>query len=367
MNRQRPSRLTRRFLIPAACAFFLAGNAVFSLSARADDFFAPPKISEFTGSQWGKLTFGQSSQEAVKRDWKNGRGDFRNSVELKTSDSLPYKISALFPNVQKNATLDGIVIRWRDENNGPLLADLKTALGDESTGMVMRHPSVRHENWEMAAWPQKGVFALLLGGRVAWVLLGSPGKIAAVSSHFTGEPVSITPVPDPAIGKTKEVVYGSVQAAFDLKNISLDRKDRERDDTESDLRRAGDGGSREPLRYRRDSEGKYEITVYAHSRDDKDTDGRVSAHLTGTTVYGKIDVSSDETFKVEKGKHRLEDTPFYRAIVKAERNVEEKAGQALRAQGPPTPNAVRNGQWNQIVETYRTTSAATAPPAGGLL
>ncbi len=341
----------------------LPASAFVAAPAWADETFAPPKISAFTGTEWGSLVFGKTTQEGIKREWKNGRGDFRNSVELQTPKT-PYKISTLFPNVEKSATLDGIVIRWRnDSHDGLPLSELQSALGSAPEECLVRHAPTRYQDWRLAFWPKSGVMSLVLNDRAAWVLLGKPEKVASLAGRFADTPSEIARIPDPGEGKAKEVVYGKVSATFDLKGITMDHQNREQDDMERDLRRAGDSRT-SALRYDRGADGEYTLTIYARAKDDKDTDGRVTAHITGTTVYGKLDVSSDETFKIEKWKGRLNDTPLYRAVRDAQRSVEEKASKAVKAQGPPSADTLRSQQWHKIVEDYRVLPVGPAAEGG---
>lgn len=348
---------TRIFAALVVVGVGLSGVAI------AEEAFTPPKISAWDGKAWGSLQLGQTTQEGVKRDFKDGRGEFRNSVELKIEPEPAYRLNALFPSVDKNAKLNGLVIRYKNDSDGLPIADLSQALGEEAK---TRYVSPRYDDWQVVAWPKRGILALAMDGKASWVLLGEPGKVAAVFSSVSAtEPTTVGEVPDPGKGKDKEIVYGDVDVSFSLTRIDLDRKDRERDNLESDLRRAGDGRGRTPLRYERGVEGQYSLTISARSHDDKEGDGSVSAHISGRTPYGKIDVYDSESFKVEKGRKHLEDTSYYRAVSQAQRNVEEKALRELEKQGPPSADTVRRDQWTRLIEDYRNTKAGNA--GGGLL
>lgn len=354
MKRGETSDMRNPFFVgTSVCAVVLSATLVW-----ADQNFAPPKLTDFTVQTWGSLEFGRTTQEGIKKAYKNTRGDFRNSVELKMSPAQPYKVFALFPNVKKEATLDSVVLCFKNETDGPSLDSLKTALG---TDLKRTYPPTRHDDWSIAIWPNRGIAALLLREQAVWVLLGDPARVSRIGAGFADTAPTVTDVPDPSAGKKKEIVFGSVSADFSLTRMDVN-KNRERDNIEREVQRPLTSDS--VLRYDSGSDGTYRVSVSATNHDDKDGSGSVSASLEGVSPYGKISVSEYESFTVRKQTRRLEDTNYFRTLERVERTLADKARKALDKQGPPKPEDVRHAAWEQLVEDYRQGKSGSS---GGLL
>ncbi|MES2462949.1 MAG: hypothetical protein V4671_20385, partial [Armatimonadota bacterium] len=94
--------------VPLIAASLLINGCLMGTPALAEPpAFAADKIEAFDGRTWGGLTLGVTTQDGVKQQFRNGRGDFSTSVEVKQEkeNTVPYRVSALYINKEKNATL----------------------------------------------------------------------------------------------------------------------------------------------------------------------------------------------------------------------------------------------------------------------
>jgi hypothetical protein len=326
-------------------------------AVRADaPYFAPQGIETFDGASWSGITLGVTTQEGVKNQFRNGRGRFMPaipSVELRQQDdNAPWRVDALYPTKDKQATLDGICLTYRgDERGAPGLSRLRGALGD---GGEERFAAERFEDWRVVAYPKKGVLLFVLDGRVPMALLGTPGRIARAAETLGKEEPPVTRRIDPHEGKPRVVTFGSVDASLRLKDFGAKDESRVKRDLEELMRRASAGGV---LEFSYTGDGAYSLSITGDHDADKDKTGSVSCTLSGRTVYGPVRAYSYESFKIKRagaGETRtLEDTDYLSAVLLAMRSAERDIAQQVRKQGPPPIEEERKRAWERLIEAYR--------------
>jgi hypothetical protein len=340
---------------PFIALSLLLGGIVTTASALAEPPpFTPDKIESFNGKSWAGLTLGVTTQDGVKQQFKNGRGDFSTSVEVKQEkdSTVPYRVSALYVNKDKNATLDGICIRYKNDGDGIPLEKLETALGEPGE---VRYAERRYEDWKVIAYPKRGILLFVLKDRVNMLLMGYPDRVANTYPMLTETSAGeIENYDDQFRDRERVLVFASTGVSFDLKNITLDNESREKRDIERDLRRAS---SSRYLRYEpgASTSGSYRISVSARYDRDKDKDGTVTASLSGAGPFGPLSATKSVTFRLYKGDDdaRLEDTRYDRAITEAMRDVESDMIRQVERQQPPPVQIVRRADWDKIIDKYR--------------
>ena len=315
--------------------------------------FAADKIEAFDGKSWGGLVLGKTTQDGVKQKFKNGRGDFSTSVEVKQDkeSAAPYRVSALYVNKEKNAVLDGICIRYKNDTDGIPLAKMETVLGGEGE---VRYAEHRYEDWKMVAYPKHGILLFVIKDNVNMILLGYSDRVANTFPMLRDTAGEIENYQDQFRDKERVLVFGTTTATFDLKNIRLDNQSREERDIKRDLQRAA---SSSYLRYDPGAStgGTYSISVTARYDKDKDRDGTVTTSLSGAGPFGPLSATKSVTFHMYKGDDdaHLEDTRYDRAITEATRDVENDMIRQVERQQPPPVQSVRSGDWNSVIDKYR--------------
>lgn len=346
------------FFVSFGKPFLIVSLLLGSLAAGAPVCADPPpfaadKLEAFDGKTWAGLTLGVTTQDGVKRQFRNGRGDFSSSVEVKPEkeDTVPYRVSALYINKDKNATLDGICIRYKSDNDGIPLEKIEAALGGAGEERYAEH---RYENWKVIAYPSRGILLFVLKDRVNMLLMGYPTRVANAYPMLRETAADLEKYEDLFRDRERVLTFSDTEVTFDLKNISLDNQSREKRDIERDLRRAA---SSRYLRYEPGTSagGSYKISVSARYDRDKDKDGTVTASLSGAGPFGLLSSSKSVTFRLYKGDDdaRLEDTRYDRAITEAMRDVESDMIRQVEKQQPPPVQTVRRGDWDKIVDKYR--------------
>ena len=335
----------------AAAAALIAPAA----AARADAvYFVPTGIETFDGTSWSGITLGMTTQEGIKQQFRNGRGRFMPalpSVELRQDDgsTFPWRVDALYPTKDKQATLDAVSLTYRGEERGaPSLSRLASALGE---GGEERFPAERFEDWRIVAYPRRGVLLFVLGDRVPLVLLGAPERIARAAEMLEREAPPITERIDPHAGKPRVVQFDSVDVSLSLKDFRPRNESRLKRDLEELLRRASAGGV---LEFSYSGSGSYELSISGNKDEDKDRTGSVSCTITGETPYGPVRASSYESFKIksrQSGEDRyLEDTDYMDAVYEAMRSAERDIAGQVRRQGPPPIEEERREAWRRLIQ-----------------
>lgn len=332
----------------------LGGFATTTLALAEPPPFLPDKIEAFNGKNWAGLTLGATTQDRVKQQFKNGRGDFSTSVEVRQEKdgTVPYRVSALYVNKDKNAILDGICIRYKNDGDGIPLEKLEAAFGEPGE---VRYAEHRYEDWKIIAYPKRGILLFVLKDKVNMLLMGYPDRVAntypMLSSASAGD---IEDYEDQFKDRERVLLYADTDVSFDLKDITLDNQSREKRDIERDLRRAS---SSRYLRYEpgASTSGSYRISVSARYDRDRDKDGTVTASLSGAGPFGPLSASKSVTFRLHKGDNdaRLEDTRYDRAITEAMRGVESDMIRQVERQQPPPVQTVRRVDWDKIIDKYR--------------
>jgi hypothetical protein len=321
--------------------------------------FAADKIEAFDGRTWGGLTLGVTTQDGVKKQFKNGRGDFSTSVEVKQENesTVPYRVSALYVNRDKDATLDGICIRYKNESDGIPLEKMEAVLGGPGETRYAEH---RYEDWKLVAYPRRGILLFVLEDRVNMLLLGFPDRVANSFSMLNETAAEIEDYEDQFRDRERVLVFADTDVTLDLKNIRLSNESREKRDIERDLQRAS---SSRYLRFDPGAStgGTYRISISARYDRNKDKDGTVTASLSGTGPFGPLSASKSVTFRLYKGDDdaRLEDTRYDRAITEAMRDVENDMIRQVERQQPPPVQTVRRTDWAKVVDKYRFHSKVT--------
>jgi hypothetical protein len=320
--------------------------------------FAADKIELFDGKAWSGLTLGVTTQDGVKQLFKNGRGDFSTSVEVKQEkeNSVPYRVSALYVNKEKSATLDGICIRYKSDTDGIPLEKMESVLGGPGQTRYAEH---RYEDWKIVSYPQRGIILFVLKDKVNMLLLGYPDRVANSTPMLNENAPELENYEDQFRDTEHVLLFSSTDATFDLKNIRLDNKSRQERDIERDLQRT----SSRYLRYESGASGggTYKISVTAYYDENKDKDGTVTASLSGAGPFGNLYASKSVTFRLYKGDDdaHLEDTRYQRAIDQAMRDVEDDMIRQVQQQQPPPVQTVRQADWNKVIDKYRFHSKTT--------
>lgn len=344
-------------------ALFVIGSAILCAPrpVAADDlpYFAADKLERFDGKSWAGLTLDHTTQDGVKHQFRNSRGDFSTSVllEQEGGKDLPYRVSALYVNKDKDATLQGICIKYKSDADGIPLEKLQAALG--GAGEV-RYPARRFEEWKMVAFPDRGVIAFVLHDKAPLILLGVPSRIAAALSVLPaeGDPPPIENYTDLFRNRERILRFGDTDVSFSLKGIPLYDQSREERDIRRETKNASEGGY---LRYDPTvTNGTYRISVTAKYSADKGGDGSVEASLSGQGPFGYLSSTQTESFKIDKGAsdRKLDDTRYSRALADAMQEVERDMARKVRTQQPPPVETVRLADWNRVLDKYRFHSAA---------
>lgn len=346
----------RRLAFGGALASLTLTVAAAAFSA-APPAFVPDKIENFDGRSWAGITLGVTTQDGVKKQFKNGRGDFSSSVELQQEGAQGYKVSAIYPNKDKNATLHAIGIKHANDSDGLPLDRLAETLGP---GEELYPPQERYEDWRVIAYPQKGILAFALNGRVPLLLMGHPDRIAETASALlTKEALAVTEYVDPHRDEPRVLTFRDIDIDFSLRgDMRVRREYEEKRDIERDIRSATRPGGL--MRWDPSaSVGAYNVSVSAnYNADKRKGDGSVSVSISGMTPYGQISASSYESFKVEErdrdgSRFYLEDTRYNRAVDTAMREAEAELEQKLRKIGPPPVETFRREWWDRLVDHYR--------------
>ncbi|MBC8102977.1 MAG: hypothetical protein H7Z41_10365 [Cytophagales bacterium] len=313
--------------------------------------FTADKIESFNGRSWGGLILGVTTQDGVKRQFRNGRGEYSTSVEVKQENdsSIPYRVSALYINKDKNATLDGICIRYKNEVEGIPLSKLQAVL--DGPGEVL-YPERRYENWKIVSYARRGILLFVFNERVVQLLLGFPDRVRNTLPLLRDRASAIENYEDQFRSRERVLAFANTDVTFDLKKIRLDNPRREERDLERDMERV----SSRALHFDSSaSTGSYRVSVTAHYDYDKDKDGTVTASLSGTGPFGPLSTSKSVTFRLYKGEDdmRLEDTRYYRAVTEAMRTVERDMTVLVERQQPPPVETVRRADWDKLIDKYR--------------
>ena len=312
--------------------------------------FIPQGIETFDGAAWSEITLGVTTQEGVKRQFQNGRGRFMPdlpSVELRQSGgNIPWRVDALYPSKDKQATLGSVCLSWRgDERSAPPLSQLQNTLGN---GGEERFPAERFEDWRIVAYPRRGVLLFVLGDRVPLVLLGLPARIAGAAATLEPKESPVAERVDPHAGEPRVARFDSVDATLSLKDFRAGNESRVRRDLEEMLRRAGGA-----MEFSYSGSGSYTLSISGDQDDDKDKTGSVSCSFSGETVYGPVRASSYESFKIKRAHGSdtrvLEDTDYLSAVLDAMRSVERDIAGQVRKQGPPPIEEERRGAWTRLI------------------
>jgi hypothetical protein len=345
----------------------LAAVAVFA-PARADGpaSFVADKVERFDGKSWSGLTFGAVTQDGIKKQFRNGRGEFSSSVELQQDGSQGYKVSALFPSKDKNAKLDGIAIRFKSDSDGLPLDGLTQSLGDG--GETFFPADARYEDWRVVAYPSRGVLLFAVGDRVPLVLLGEPARIAEAATLLGKDETPVTEYVDPHKDEPRVVTFGSYDVDFDISgDLRVRDREGERRDIEREIRSSSRAGG--DLRYDPGASGSYKVSVTARNKRDKGGDGSVSVSISGSGPYGAISASGYESFRIDRtdeDTQELEDTRYNQAVYAAMREAENDLAQKLRKQGPPPIDSFRRAWWDKVIDKYRFhTAGASGTGEGG--
>ena len=352
----------------------IAGAAALSIvlpatvHAADDASFTVPKISSFDGKSWGDLVLGQTTQDGVKKAFRNDRGDYSASVAVVPSGDLPFKVSALYPNKDKNATLQGIVVRYRSSDDGLPLEKVIEQLGDNGEKFYAK--DTRYEDWWLVAYPQRGILLFVVAGKVNMILFGYPERIPQTLNLVAPNVIPIDPLEKRYEGRIPELVYGTTDVSFSLgDNIYLrDKREEERRIVEDMRYRMLEG-----LRYQSGSTGKFSISVDVSYKKDKGGTGTISGTIMGDGKYGPLQTTVSNTFKIDSGMDQvqLDSTKYFRTLRDTLRAVEEDAAQKARTQGPPPLSSFRIHNWDQLVDAYRFHSDPPPPTkpnnGGGLL
>ncbi len=353
---RRPARRSRVPRVGLFCTAAVTLTMIPITATRADaPHFAARGIETFDGTSWSGITLGVTTQEGVKKQFRNGRGRFMPaipSVELRQQDdNSPWRVDALYPTKDKEATLDGICLTARHEHGAPSLGRLRGALGE---GGEERFPAERFEDWRVVAYPKKGVLLFALGDRVPMVLLGTPGRIARAAETLDREEPPVTERVDPHEGKPRVVKFGSVDVSLRLKDFGARDESRVKRDLEELMRRASAGGT---LEFSYAGNGSYSLSITGDHDADKDKTGSISCTLSGETAYGPVRAYTYESFKIKRtgsGETRaLEDTDYLSAALLAMRSAERDVTEQVRKQGPPPLEEERRRAWERMIETYR--------------
>jgi len=352
-------------------AAIVAGIALtLSTAGHADNnapFFSPAKIDSFDGKSWAGLTLGETTQDGVKHQFQNGRGDFSTSVLLEQQDSknVPFRVSALYPNKDKEARLDGICIKYKSDQDGIPLTKLQAALGDSGRTL---YTARRFEEWEVVAYPKRGIILFVVGDHVPMILMGDATRVANTLFMLKEQAPPILNYADQFRDVQHLLTFSRVDVSFSLKNIGFYDQDREKRSIERDMRRARGNGF---IQY--DSSApygpSYEVSITANYSKDKGGDGSVEASIHGNGPFGPLSASDTETFKIDKrdGDRHMEDTRYDRALEDAMRSAERQIAQKVRDQQPPPMESVRIGDCGQIIDKYRFHAAGgtTGGTSGG--
>jgi len=356
--------------VAAAITFGMTVVAAVSAAASAPPWFVADKIEAFDGAEWAGLKLGVTTQDGVKKQFRNGRGDFSSSVELEQDGTQGYRVSAIYPNKDKKAPLHAIAVKYVSDADGLPLDKLVEALGP---GEEMYPPQERYEEWKVVSYPQKGLLLFALGDRVPLVLMGYPDRIAeAASALLTREPLPVTEYVDPHRDEPRVVTFRDLDISFSVRgDLRLRNESEERREIEREVRSALQPGG--GLRWDPSAAGgAYRISVTGSYNNNKNKgDGSVSVTISGITPYGQVSGSGYESFTIDgtsEATQELEDTRYNRSLAAAMREAEADVAQKLQKVGPPPLESFRRGWWDRVVDQYRfKTRGAAAGKTGSLL
>lgn len=350
---QRPFRLVPGFLTVAAVAALIVLLVTRPVRAGDPPFFDPAAIETFDGKSWSGLTLGVTTQDGVKKQFRNSRGDYGSSVllEMNKQKDQRFHVTALYPTKDKAAPLQGICIRYTDAFHGLPLNKLQAALGGAGSAYFS---TTRYEDWAVVAYPERGVLLFALGNEVPMVLLGSPRRIAPTVGRMSTNAMPLGVYGEQFRFAARLLRYENVGVSFSLTKIKWSDENRARRHLTEDAQAAYTGGG--VLRYDpRATTGRYDISIDARYNPDKGGSGTATVSISGVGPFGNLSTTRSADFSIDRGPddRSLEETDCVRAAQRAMRLAERDLALQVLNQQPPPIQSARLADWDRVIDTYR--------------
>ena len=328
-------------------------------SFAGDLVFTAPAYREFNNQQWGTLTLNQTTAKDVKGHYHTeGKNDIPWSIQLTTPAGSGYKVNTLFSGKNDGSDpLHAILVRY---DRGLPLADLDQSVGSEGT---LAYQSRRNSDWAIDVYPDQGIVAFVNGAgthaMASAVLLLPKDALITTTRDLEKDVTDIVPIVDPYADQPKILTIGDVEVDTELSGF--DMSDMERSNLEDDLR---DATARGALRYETAAPGRYTARVSGQYKADKGGRIDVTATIDGRTPYGPIRTAGEATLDVKAGGIPVDSAVYSILLRRARHSAERNLLDAIRQQGPPTPQAVQAQAWQQLLVRFRLAASNALGRAG---
>lgn len=318
--------------------------------------FSPPPLWEHDGKSWGGIKLGIHKDPDIKRLFGGGKGGIRpESLRLASSD----------PSVRVDALLDARgskavvrAVRLEFSANPPTLEEASDKLGVQPS--LLFQPN-RWEDWSVAAFPGRGICALLLEGK-AWVwLLGDPELMDRSLRVFSNEVTEVVERPDPGANWDRVVTYESVRVRVQQSKTSRvpdDLDSRERRRLESDIEAKMLRVVRGPALYGMVGGGSFEVEVTIGAYSDKgESQVQFSSVLNAETPYGPLTVTKSHSLRMKDDyRRRVSDGADHLL-----RMTLSEAASRIDSLGPPPLNSKRMAAQEALMEMLTPELRASTP------